>query len=71
MPTAISEDVFALPYLGYAGTPGLAGFGPDIWSGRHPSTLTRLAGQAEAVLGMVRLADAGPKTCPGGAAWMG
>lgn len=26
------EDVFALPYLGYAGTPGLVGFGSDIWS---------------------------------------
>lgn len=28
------EDVFALPYLGYAGTPGLTGFGADIWSDR-------------------------------------
>jgi hypothetical protein len=29
------EDLFALPYLGYAGTPGLAGFGADVWTGRH------------------------------------
>lgn len=26
------EDLFALPYLGYAGTPGLAGFGADVWT---------------------------------------
>jgi hypothetical protein len=31
------EDVFALPYLGYAGTPGLATFGADVWSGRRPA----------------------------------
>jgi hypothetical protein len=26
------EDLFGLPYIGYAGTPGLAGFGADVWT---------------------------------------
>jgi phosphatidylinositol-3-phosphatase len=40
------EDVFGLPYLGYAGRPGLAAFGSDVYSrrgsnasvGRHQAT---------------------------------
>jgi len=26
------EDLFTLPHLGYAGAPGLARFGPDVWA---------------------------------------
>ncbi len=32
------EDLFALPHLGYAGMPGLRGFGRDIWSAPAPGT---------------------------------
>jgi hypothetical protein len=30
------EDLFGLPYLGYAAAPGLAGFGADVYTARQP-----------------------------------
>jgi phosphatidylinositol-3-phosphatase len=30
------EDIFRLPYLGYAGQPALAAFGGDVFTQRNP-----------------------------------